>query len=68
MREWEYKIVSLSDGGLFNSSEQPTEADLNELGDKGWELAGTLTESKTGLSGRPSGSTQALVFKREKSE
>ncbi|WP_150123205.1 DUF4177 domain-containing protein [Haladaptatus sp. R4] len=38
MDEWEYKIVELSNGGLFGDSEKPTEAGLNELGERGWEL------------------------------
>ncbi|WP_434521215.1 DUF4177 domain-containing protein [Halorubrum sp. AS12] len=65
MAEWEYKIVELSKKGLFDSP-QPTEAELNELGERGWELATALTKSKTGLSGRPSGRTNKLVFKRPK--
>lgn len=65
MVEWEYKIIELSKDGLFDSP-QPTEAELNELGEQGWELAAALTKSKTGLSGRPSGRTNKLVFKRQK--
>jgi hypothetical protein len=64
MTEWEYRIVELSGGGLFGGEEEPTEAQLNELGAEGWDLAASLTESSTGLSGRPSGETGALVFKR----
>ena len=64
MTEWEYKIVELAGGGLFGGSEGPTEADLNELGAEGWELAATLTGSHTGLGGRPKAETTALVFKR----
>ncbi|MFH5843349.1 DUF4177 domain-containing protein [Haladaptatus sp. CMAA 1909] len=64
MDEWEYKIVELSDGGLFGGSEEPTEADLNELGEEGWELASSLTGSNKTLGGRPKSETSALVFKR----
>ena len=64
MAQWEYKIVSLSSGGLFGGSSQPTEADLNDLGADGWELAASLTGSNTGLGGRPKAETNALVFKR----
>lgn len=46
MSTWEYKIVDLSDGGLFNSSKTSSEEALNKLGDQGWELA-ALTESNT---------------------
>lgn len=65
MVEWEYKIVELTQDGLFGDS-QPTEADLNELGGQGWELAAALTVSRTGITGRPSGRTNRLVFKRSK--
>jgi len=64
MTTWEYKIVEVSGGGLFGGDRGPTEAELNELGSEGWELAASLTESSTGLSGRPSGETESLVFKR----
>lgn len=64
MTEWEYKIVRLSDGGVFSSGEEPTEDGLNELGAQGWELAAALTGSHTSLGGRPKSDTEALVFKR----
>jgi len=64
MTEWEYKIVELSGGGLLGGSDEPTEAQLDELGADGWELATSLTGSKTGLGGRPKSKTSALVFKR----
>lgn len=66
MTTWEYKIVDLSSGGLFGSGDSPTEASLNQLGDRGWELATSLVGSKTGLGGRPKSRTSALVFKRPK--
>lgn len=66
MAEWEYKIVELSDGGLFGGSEEPTEATLDDLGEKGWELAAALTGSNKTLGGRPKSETSALVFKRPK--
>jgi hypothetical protein len=68
MDQWEYKIVELSDGGLFGGSDVPTESSLDELGAEGWELATSLTGSKTGLGGRPKAKTDALVFKRPISE
>lgn len=66
MTEWEYKIVELADGGLLSSGGEPTEADLNELGAQGWELAASLTGSERSLGGRPKSKTDALVFKRPK--
>ncbi|WP_368410780.1 DUF4177 domain-containing protein [Haladaptatus salinisoli] len=66
MTEWEYKIVDLSSDGLFSNSDEPTEADLNELGGRGWELAASLTGSSRSLGGRPKSETSALVFKRPK--
>lgn len=66
MEEWEYKIVDLSDGGLFGSSEKVTEETLNKLGNQGWELAASLAESSRSLGGRPKSETSALVFKRPK--
>jgi hypothetical protein len=64
MRQWEYKIVELSGGGLFGGGEEPTEASLDELGAEGWELAAALTGSSRSLGGRPKSETDALVFKR----
>jgi hypothetical protein len=64
MTEWEYKIVALDGGGLFGSSDEPTERSLNDLGADGWELAASLTGSSRSLGGRPKSETSALVFKR----
>lgn len=65
MTEWEYKIVSLDGGGgLFGGGGGTTEAELNELGADGWELAAALTGSSRSLGGRPKSETDALVFKR----
>lgn len=64
MATWEYKIVELSSGGLFSSSEEPTKSDLDTLGEQGRELATSLTGSKRGLGGRPKSRTTALIFKR----
>lgn len=66
MTRWEYKIVDLSGGGLFGGSDAPTEAELNDLGEEGWELAAALTDSRRSLGGRPKSETSALVFKRPK--
>lgn len=66
MTEWEYKIVELADGGLPGGGDEVSEAQLNDLGEEGWELATALTGSKTGLGGRPKSKTDALVFKRPK--
>lgn len=66
MPRWEYKIVDLSDGGLFGSGTEPTEETLDELGERGWELAASLTGSGRSLGGRPKSETNALVFKRRK--
>jgi hypothetical protein len=51
-RQWEYKFI---EGNA-------TEADLNRLGDDGWELVAGITESPTGRIHIPS----RLFFKRPK--
>lgn len=58
MKQWEYKIVDLS-GGMFGSKvDSPTERDLNELGDNGWELSTTMADGTH--------HDNKLVFKRPK--
>jgi hypothetical protein len=64
-RRWEYRIVELGGGGFFDGGEGPSEEELNELGDDGWELVATLTSGEHGFGGRGS-RTSALVFKRPK--
>ncbi|GAD52291.1 hypothetical protein MBEHAL_1051 [Halarchaeum acidiphilum MH1-52-1] len=61
--QWEYKIVRLDSGSYFRDAESPSEAELNELGADGWELAAAIDSSEVKLGGR-GGSTTGLVFKR----
>ena len=61
--QWEYKIVRLDAGSYFSDAAAPTEAELNELGERGWELATSIDSSEIKLGGR-GGSTTGLVFKR----
>ena len=68
MRQWEYRIVELADGGLFGGDEEPTEASLDDLGPEVVELAAALTGSSRSLGGRPRSETDALVFKRPREE
>ncbi|WP_411963672.1 DUF4177 domain-containing protein [Haloferax sp. YSMS24] len=63
-RRWEYKIVRTADGGLFSGDTAPMEDALDSLGDEGWELVDTISDSRGASAG--SGQT-ALVFKRPKS-
>ena len=69
MEKWEYKIITQDlKGWAVKKIDPKTEQDLNELGDKGWELV-----SFTPLAGRTSNawgaSTGAFVsvFKRKRS-
>ncbi|MFD1514641.1 DUF4177 domain-containing protein [Halomarina rubra] len=62
---FEYKIVDTSGGGLLSRGDGlPSEVDLNDLGEQGWELTTSFVGSKRSLGGRPKSTTDALVFKR----
>jgi hypothetical protein len=59
---WEYKVVDLETKGFFvvDFDAKKAEAELNELGDQGWELVTVATTSShTGRS-----LSNVLVFKR----
>jgi hypothetical protein len=62
--KWEYKVTVL--GG----EDQETEKELNKLGDEGWELVGTpsqTTARPAGMGGAGAISTKVrLIFKRPK--
>ena len=63
MQQWEHKVVKLEGGSYFSDGAMPTEAELDELGAEGWELATSLVGTGIKLGGR-GGSTTHLVFKR----
>ena len=54
-RRWEYKTLRPTRGETKKEAEDP-QAELNEYGDEGWELAGTVDDT--------GGGTKFLVFKR----
>jgi hypothetical protein len=63
--KWEYKVTALG------TDEKATEKELNKLGDEGWELVGTPSETSArgtatgGGAGTISTKVQ-LIFKRPK--
>lgn len=54
-QQWEYKTIEPPKGLTMRETVDPTE-ELNRLGSRGWELAGTISYD--------GGGTKLLLFKR----
>jgi len=54
--KWEYKVKTFE-----AKANEAFEKELNEMGDEGWELGGTVSKVTNGESGPP-----RLIFKRSK--
>jgi hypothetical protein len=66
---WEYKLVEVGEGGLLaDGVDAEAEAELNDFGAEGWELAATLSRTRTGFGGGQTVQTDVLVFKRPRTD
>ena len=45
MKKWEYKVIAV-DIGVLRTNYDKTEGQLNELGEKGWELVASALGQK----------------------
>jgi hypothetical protein len=43
---WEYRVISLG-GGLRGAKDEDMEAELNALGEEGWEVVGLTSRENT---------------------
>lgn len=52
MQRWEYKTVDNTKGWVVSKVDKDPEDKLNELGDQGWELVGTIEGPFAGESSK----------------
>lgn len=64
---WEYKVIRFpSPGGGVSVDAQQMEADINRLGEDGWECTGTVSDVGRGFN-QFNKTDAVLIFKRPRS-